>query len=243
MSKYIEINNIKIEYRLIRMKRKTISINITEEGILTIKLPTRLSEKVAMEFVNEKRQWIYEKYNKVMETNSNLIVFRNASIVPYKGVDLIIKVEEDKTIRPNIFVSLLPPEYILFKVKNIKTITEEDIYNGIKKWYIEVARWEIEELCKLHGSSMGVTYNKIYIKEQRTVWGSCSGKNNLNFNWKLIMMPEVVMEYVVVHELAHLIEMNHSDRFWLQVEKECPRWRQYRTWLKQKGYKYKLGGI
>lgn len=85
---------------------------------------------------------------------------------------------------------------------------------------------------------MGVTVNRITIREQKTRWGSCSSKGNLNFNWKLILMPEEILDYVVVHELAHLIEMNHSPAFWQQVEQVLPDYRKRRAWLKQNGIAY-----
>ena len=79
---------------------------------------------------------------------------------------------------------------------------------------------------------MGVQYNRIFIKEQKTVWGSCSTKGNLNFNWKLILAGPDQLEYVVVHELAHLKEMNHSPAFWREVERVLPDYRERRKKLK-----------
>lgn len=82
---------------------------------------------------------------------------------------------------------------------------------------------------------VGVTYNRIFIKEQKTRWGSCSSKGNLNFNWRLILAPEEVLNYVVVHELAHRKEMNHSKAFYAIVESVLPDYRQSRKWLRENG--------
>ena len=82
---------------------------------------------------------------------------------------------------------------------------------------------------------MGVTYNRITIREQKTRWGSCSSAGNFNFNWKLVLMPSELLDYVVVHELAHRKEMNHSPRFWAVVEKELPDYRERREKLKKMG--------
>lgn len=79
---------------------------------------------------------------------------------------------------------------------------------------------------------MGVTPNKIFLKEQRTLWGSCSARGNLNFNRRLLQAPPEVLDYVVVHELAHLKHMNHSKRFWAFVEAHCPDWKARRKWLR-----------
>ena len=85
-----------------------------------------------------------------------------------------------------------------------------------------------DELCSL----LGVTYGRLSIRRAKTRWGSCSRKGNLNFNWKLMMAPEPVIDYVIIHELAHLKEMNHSKNFWKVVAEHCPQWRKRKKWLR-----------
>jgi len=104
---------------------------------------------------------------------------------------------------------------------------------ALEQWYrIEAARLITNKAEQL-SSQMGISYKRIFIRGQKTRWGSCSHKKNLSFNWKLIMAPEPVIDYVIIHELAHLKEMNHSKKFWELVARYCPRWREYRKWLKQ----------
>ena len=93
----------------------------------------------------------------------------------------------------------------------------------------------IPQKVRYYAPIIGVTYGRITIRNQRTRWGSCSGKGNLNFNCLLLLMPEEVLDYVVVHELCHRKEMNHSARFWEEVEKILPDYRQRRKWLKDNG--------
>ena len=93
----------------------------------------------------------------------------------------------------------------------------------------------IPQKVRYYAQIIGVTYGRITIRNQRTRWGSCSGKGNLNFNCLLLLMPEEVLDYVVVHELCHRKEMNHSARFWEEVEKILPDCRQRRKWLKDNG--------
>lgn len=114
-----------------------------------------------------------------------------------------------------------------------RTYTEAEREAGRK-----LAREMLGEKCRYFAARMGVTYGTVSIREQKTRWGSCSVKGNLNFNWKLALMPGEISDYLVVHELAHRIEMNHSPAFWRIVEREIPDYRERRAWLKKNGAEY-----
>ena len=88
-----------------------------------------------------------------------------------------------------------------------------------------------------YAEKLGVSYGKITLRQQKTRWGSCSSEKKLNFNWKLILAPPEVLDYVVVHELCHLKEMNHSKAFWDEVGKVMPEYETYKLWLKENGWK------
>lgn len=109
-------------------------------------------------------------------------------------------------------------------------ITEDMRKQGVRK-----ALEHIPERVAYYASIMGVSYGRITIREQKTRWGSCSDKGNLNFNWKLVLMPEEVLDYVVVHELAHRKEMNHSKEFWKIVEHILPDYKERRKTLTEMG--------
>lgn len=94
---------------------------------------------------------------------------------------------------------------------------------------------EIPPRVKAWAARIGVSYGRITIRNQKTRWGSCSAEGNLNFNCVLMLCPEAVLDYVIVHELCHRKELNHSDRFWAEVEKALPDYRQRRKWLKTEG--------
>ena len=97
------------------------------------------------------------------------------------------------------------------------------------------AKEVLPEIVAFYGPKVGVTWGRVTIRAQRTRWGSCSAEGNLNFNCLLMLTPDEVMEYVVVHELCHRKEMNHSARFWAEVEKVLPDYRNSRKWLKEQG--------
>lgn len=104
-----------------------------------------------------------------------------------------------------------------------------------RELYRSQAREVFEQKVKYYAALMDVTYGRIAIRDQKTRWGSCSAEGNLNFNWRLILAPAGVLDYVVVHELAHRREMNHSAKFWAIVEKHMPEYKKYQKWLKESG--------
>lgn len=106
--------------------------------------------------------------------------------------------------------------------------------------YRHAAKEYITKRADYFADQLGVTYNTITIRDQKTRWGSCSSKGNLSFNWRLILAPPKVLDYVVVHELCHRREMNHSPRFWALVESVMPDYKQHRKWLKDNGDKLVL---
>ena len=106
---------------------------------------------------------------------------------------------------------------------------------ALEQAYRRQAKARLEERAAYFASRMGVSYQRISVRAAKTRWGSCSSKGNLNFNWRLVLAPREVLDYVVVHELAHRKEMNHSPAFWAEVEKILPDYRERRKWLKTYG--------
>lgn len=123
----------------------------------------------------------------------------------------------------------------LQKKRNKEARTVRKLSEGEEKVYREQARAVFSQKCSYYARMMGVTYGRISIRDQKTRWGSCSSQGNLNFNWRLIMAPAGVLDYVVVHELAHRKEMNHSSAFWSIVERTMPNYKIYQKWLKENG--------
>lgn len=104
-----------------------------------------------------------------------------------------------------------------------------------RKRYIQLARDIFTRKTEYYARIMGVTYGRISIREQKTRWGSCSSAGNLNYNWRLIFAPEEIVDYIVVHELTHRLEMNHSKAFYNIVESVLPDYRKAQKWLRENG--------
>lgn len=117
--------------------------------------------------------------------------------------------------------------------ENIEPYSDEEIKSFVKK-----AKETIPKKVEFYAGKIGVTYNKITIRCQRTRWGSCSSKGNLNFNCLLVLLPDEIIDSVVVHELCHRKQMNHSAKFYAEIEKVFPDYKRCNTWLKQNGNKY-----
>lgn len=119
----------------------------------------------------------------------------------------------------------------LEKLENAPAPLSEEELKKLKKQ----ARLDMTRRVEHFAEKLGLEYGRIAIRAQKSRWGSCSGKKNLNFNCLLVLCPESVRDYVVVHELCHLREMNHSERFWTLVESMLPEYREQRAWLKEHG--------
>lgn len=115
---------------------------------------------------------------------------------------------------------------------------DEAYRTAVTGWLRNYARIKLGEKAHHFAIQMQVTINRIAIKEQKTRWGSCSSLGNLNFNWKLVLMPESIQDYVVVHELAHRKQMNHSGAFWQEVAKALPDYNARRKWLKEHEHEF-----
>lgn len=105
----------------------------------------------------------------------------------------------------------------------------------VERWYRKQARDVFAGKTEHYGKLMGLSHKGITVRGQRTIWGSCSRRRTLSFNWKLLMAPEAVIDYIVIHELAHLKEMNHARDFWSLVTAYCPQWRTRKKWLRENG--------
>ena len=171
--------------RLIRARRKTLSIRITQEGNLEIRAPLGMPKGEIEAFLKEKAQWIEIHRAKVLAEYT-------------QGQQAPLGEEE------------------------ILTLAEQ-------------MRRRLPEKLNRHAASMGVTFGRVTIRCQQTRWGSCSSRGNLNFNCLLMLAPEEVLDYVVVHELAHRKQMNHSALFWQEVAQECPDYKKSLRWLKDRG--------
>ncbi len=173
-------------------------------------------------------------------------------IIKSKRKTLAIEVKKDLRVivRAPLFVSNSDIQkfveeksaWIEKSIEKVKARNEQEKQNPTQKFAAEEIRSLADKALKVipkrveyYAKIMGVTYGRITIRNQVSRWGSCSAKGNLNFNCLLMLCPAEVMDYVVVHELCHLKEMNHSKKFWSLVERFYPEYKQHKKWLKEHG--------
>lgn len=240
----VKTGNKYTSYRVLRSKRKTIALSVTEDGNIEIKAPLGCSSDFIKGFIDEKQQWIQRRLDyldrmKSGRTERNL---SSGESLKYLGKDYSLKVTHDTVSRVTarfdgqVFHIILPAHMNEAdeKVKKMEAI------DGL---YRKLARKVLEERTAYYSDIIGVHPERISVKEQKTLWGSCSSKNNINYNWKLVMAPLKVLDYVVIHELCHMIHRNHSACFWKEVGKHMPEYLAMGDWLKLNGKKLQLNYI
>lgn len=175
-----------------------------------------------------------------MEFNIRIIKSRRKSIGIEIKPDLTVLVRAPLFLSDNTIKKLVSQKNDWIE-KKINQIKEKETLNLpiFSKKEIEILREKTRVLitpkAEYYAKILGVSFNKLSVKKQRSVWGSCSAKRNINFNLLLSLCPEDVINYIVVHELCHLKQLNHSIRFWAEVEKLLPDYRSARLWLKHNG--------
>lgn len=203
------------EYEIKRSKRKTIAIHITSDGRVEVRCPIRVNRFIVDEFVKSKEKWI-EKH---------LTAINNRFRAPLEIGDKMLFLGKEYPICENEGRSYFDGEAMYIE-------KGADIYAALAEFYRINAKELILPMVHRAESRMGMYANKINITSAKTRWGSCSGKNNLNFSWRLMMAEPETIEYVIIHELSHIKEKNHGKRFWQLVEQYKPNFREHNRKLR-----------
>ena len=221
-----------IPYRLVRSRRRTLALVITRQGTLEVRAPLRLSPQAIEEFVDQKRDWIAAR----MAERERVVLppFRWGDTVPFWGREVPVLPGEEACFDSGRF--FLPQQAAGDWVRVRKAL--EPLYRKEAKACLSC----LTEREVLRTGWNGGKVPPVRITGARTRWGSCSGRNSLNFSWRLMAAGEEEVRYVVIHELAHTQEHNHSPRFWALVEKACPAWRERRDQLRITGLRLEREG-
>lgn len=222
MKRQISIENTDIYYDLILKNKKNISIKINSNGHLIIYAPIGISLAYIEKLLIRKKKWIIKNLNIV---NNNPYNLKNSIIFLGNKYDIKLEITQKESI-------CLDSEFIYIKSKSIDY---KYIQNLLGSWYKEQAEKILFDRVNILSNYCRLFPSNIIIKDQKTRWGSCSSKKEIRLNWRLILMPNSIIDYIIIHELCHLKIMNHSSDFWELVKIYVPNYREYKKWLNENG--------
>jgi len=212
------------QYTIVRSRRKTVALHITKDAALEVRAPLNRSRADIDRFVASKENWIRAHFEKASAQSAERAAFTldyGSEIVLF-GDEYPIAAGHDRSVRFDGTCVYVPPDLDAGQIKQ-----------AVIQLYRAIARDALSERAEYFAGLMGVVPESIKISGAKTRWGSCSGKNSINFSWRLVMSDEDVVDYVVVHELAHISEHNHSQRFWAIVEGMLPDYKDKRQKLRR----------
>lgn len=207
--------------KIVKSRRKTIALVIDSDGKLVVRAPFCASESDIMRFVQEKQDWIQKKSEEMRQKKLERprLALKEGETIPYLGRECMIFRGITRTICFDGKAFLLPQT--------------ESAQAKLIAWYKKRAAVILQERVESIAKDMRVMPNGVKITSAKTRWGSCSYTNHLNFSWRLIMCPPEVVDYVVVHELCHILHKDHSKSFWESVGRVDAAYREHENWLKE----------
>lgn len=219
-------------FKLIHSRRKTIALIVDRDGQLTVRAPFHAAYAQILAFIERKADWIRAKQAIAQQRQTQPLEkqFVRGETFLYLGSLYPLEIVD----RARTSLALKNGR---FEITKIALPRAKETFIG---WYKKQARQILEERALLYAEQYNLNYERIKITSARTRWGSCSTLGTLSFTWRLVLAPLPVIDYVVVHELAHLVEKNHSKRFWDRVGSMMGDYAKHVQWLKANGYRLNL---
>ena len=225
-----ELFGLRVE--VLRSKRKTSVLYIIGDE-LQIRVPNRVRDRKIVEILETKERWIR---NKVIQLQNQRITnkreFISGESFSLFGRNLYLKVLEGGKVGTQLI-----DDYLITTVRTseIGDLRKSRIKTYLEKWYIHEAYQKLEEKVMRYSKIIRVSPREIKVRNYKTRWGSCDNKGRLTFNFHLIKAPHEIVDYVVIHELCHMIQPNHSKFFWNEVARFDPSFKNHKKWLKLNG--------
>ena len=211
------------DVKITKSNRKSIAIVIHPDGLVEVRAPHLIPKFMINNFIKSKREWIEEKLAKVSKRKKTTKQFAEGERFLYLGNEYALMIGQYLRIEA-IDGKLLLPLAMAQRGKE-----------HLEKWYEKQAKIVIKEQVDFYSKKYGYEYNGLSFSDTRSKWGSCTHDNRLQFSWRLVMAPLLVVRYVVLHELVHTVEKNHSAKFWSRVRMVNPSYKQQIKWLKEFG--------
>ncbi|HUH79196.1 MAG TPA: SprT family zinc-dependent metalloprotease [Methanoregula sp.] len=209
--------------KIIRSRRRTISLEVTRDATLVVRAPSGAPAAYIEEMIREKSAWIRRKMEEIRRRPAAPAhVYAEGELFLFLGRSYPLHISDDNgrgiERRERLYV---PRSFI------------PDIKCQIRRWYVDEAEKEIKGRCMWFSMATGIVPVSVRISDARQRWGSCTRAGGLNFSWRLIQAPPEIIDYVVVHELAHIPHPDHSKKFWNKVREIMPDFERRREWLRE----------
>ncbi len=233
---HVTFGSKKIHFAVRKTKRKkTVAIQVQPNSTVIVLTPQLIEAEKIKRIVLKRAKWIIGKQEKLRKLKNSIPQkdFVSGETFPFLGRQYRLKVIRSASGHEK-YCEIHNRRIHVYISSNLKDKAASKIVrNKLIEWYTEQAKEKISERIQKYSKSIGQYPKKIIIKNQEKRWGSCSHSGTLRLNWKTVMMPISVFDYIIVHELCHLIYPNHSKNFWHAVESIIPNYKKHRTWLKE----------
>ena len=218
----LAMDEIRIE-KIVRSRRRTIALIINPEAQLIVRAPLRAPAAMIDEMIQKKRSWIQKKIAEIKQRPQAIgHAYEEGEIFYFLGRSYPLHIVDDDKYAIGRTDRLCVPRSV-----------EPDIRYQLKHWYMKEAQKEIHARCTWFSMITGYTPASIRITDARQRWGSCTHRGGLNFSWRLIQAPPEIVDYVIVHELVHIMQPDHSRKFWTKVKEIMPDYERRRKWLRE----------
>ncbi|MDQ3185333.1 MAG: M48 family metallopeptidase [Pseudomonadota bacterium] len=233
-SRHISLNGKEVAYTLKRCRRKTIGMKIDSRG-LTVRVPSKESLRWVESVLQNKADWVVKKLGEWENRQSSRLVWEEDTIFPLLGEPWRLATAANGIMQMTRALVNTGAEERQLKLPLPSALSAQKIEKTVMEWYRNQALACFSERIELYAHKLGVTLPQLRLSRAKTLWGSCSVRGIVHLNWRLIQMPLNLVDYVVAHELSHLIEMNHSPAFWQTVGRVYPGFVAARKELKRLG--------
>ncbi|MGE3842493.1 MAG: M48 family metallopeptidase [Vicinamibacterales bacterium] len=214
-----------IAFVLVRSPRaRRYVLRLRPDGVVRVTIPVRGSKREALDVIERHRQWIERQWRQRMVERSATGIWHDGTPILFRGDEVPLRVSASEAgLR------------IRFADQTVAAREQQHIRPAVEQHLRELAARELEPRLRTLAARHDLAVSGVTIRDQRTRWGSCSHAGRISLNWRLVQMPAFVSDYILLHELMHLRQANHSRRFWREVEAVCPGYREAETWLRRRG--------
>jgi len=229
----ISLGDATITYRhRVSRRARRLRFEVRPGNGLEVTTPPGVSVARIEAVMREKTDWITKMLVRYAQPPHSVVEtpLQSGALLPFPGGQLRLELD---TSHPGRRKTAVMEEGALRLY--LESSSPDAVRAAIERWYRRHAHHVFAERVAHWNAEFGYNFGRIAIRDQKSRWGSCSRQGNLNFNWRLLLAPLAVLDYIVIHELAHLKEGNHSLRFWALVAEQCPDYREHRAWLRQHG--------